>query len=103
MQAHDLKYNDFCVLYRTHSQSNAIESALRGNGIPYRVYGGLAFYKRKEIQDTLAYMNVIVNPNDRTRLSRVINEPKRGIGLTTVEKVFEIASEIGRASCRERV
>lgn len=92
MQAHDLKYNDFCVLYRTHSQSNAIESALRGNGIPYRVYGGLAFYKRKEIQDTLAYMNIIVNPNDRTRLSRVINEPKRGIGLTTVEKVFEIAS-----------
>ena len=95
MQAHGLRYNDFCVLYRTHSQSNAIESALRGNGIPYRVYGGLAFYKRKEIQDALAYMNVIVNPNDRTRLSRIINEPKRGIGQTTVDKVFEIASATG--------
>lgn len=95
MQAHDMNYNDFCVLYRTHSQSNAIESALRGNGIPYRVYGGLAFYKRKEIQDTLAYMNVIVNPNDKTRLSRVINEPKRGIGQTTLDKVFEIADGTG--------
>lgn len=96
MQAHDLKYNDFCVLYRTHSQSNAIEAALRGNGIPYRVYGGLAFYKRKEIQDILAYMNITVNPNDKTRLARIINEPKRGIGQTTVEKVFEIADATGQ-------
>ena len=87
-----LKYNDFCVLYRTHSQSNAIELALKGNGIPYRIFGGLAFLKRKEIQDVLAYMNVIRNPNDKTRLIRIINEPKRGIGEATLAKIDELAS-----------
>ena len=86
-----LKYKDFCVLYRTHSQSNSIELALKGNGIPYRVFGGLAFLKRKEIQDILAYFNIIVNPHDKIRLLRIINEPKRGIGDTTLNKIDEIA------------
>jgi len=86
-----LHYRDFCVLYRTHAQSNAIENALRGNGIPYRVYGGLAFYKRKEVVDLLAYMNYVHNPKDRVRLSRIINEPKRGIGDTSVDRMLAIA------------
>ncbi|MBO5248269.1 MAG: UvrD-helicase domain-containing protein [Clostridia bacterium] len=90
-----LHYRDFCVLYRTHAQSNAIESALRGNGIPYRVYGGLAFYKRKEVQDLLAYLNFIHNPKDRIRLARIINEPKRGIGDTSVERLIAIAQREG--------
>ncbi len=85
------KYSDYCVLYRTHAQSNNLETALRSNGIPYRVFGSLAFYKRKEIQDMLAYLNVINNPYDYTRLSRIINEPKRGIGDTTLEKVLALA------------
>ncbi len=85
------KYSDFCVLYRTHSQSRQIEMALKGNGIPYKVYGGLAFFKRKEIQDVLAYLNVIANPSDKTRLTRVINVPKRGIGETTVKKALQLA------------
>ncbi len=87
-----LNYRDFCVLYRTHAQSNAIESALRGNGIPYRVYGGLAFYKRKEVQDLLAYLNFIHNPKDKIRLARIINEPKRGIGDTSVDRLLEIST-----------
>lgn len=90
-----LNYRDFCVLYRTHAQSNAIESALRGNGIPYRVYGGLAFYKRKEVQDLLAYLNFIHNPKDRIRLSRIINEPKRGIGDTSLDRVLALADREG--------
>ena len=89
------KYQDFCVLYRTHSQSHSIELALKGNGIPYRIFGGLAFFKRKEIQDILAYLNVICNPNDRTRLTRIINEPKRGIGDTTLLRISDIASANG--------
>ena len=91
----DLKYRDFCVLYRTHAQSNAIESALRGNGIPYRVYGGLAFYKRKEVQDLLAYLNFIYNPKDRIRMARIINEPKRGIGDTSVDRLIALADRDG--------
>ncbi len=91
----NLKYRDFCVLYRTHAQSNAIESALRGNGIPYRVYGGLAFYKRKEVQDLLAYLNFIHNPKDRIRLARIINEPKRGIGDTSVERLLAVCDREG--------
>ncbi len=90
-----LHYRDFCVLYRTHSQSNTIESALRGNGIPYRVYGGLAFYKRKEVQDLLAYLNFIHNPKDRIRLTRIINEPKRGIGDTSVDRLIAVAAREG--------
>ena len=84
-------YNDFCVLYRTNAQSTSVEMALKGNGIPYKVFGGQPFFRRKEIQDILAYFNVINNPNDRTRLVRIINEPKRGIGETSVEKVIEVS------------
>lgn len=91
----ELSYSDFCVLYRTNAQSISIEMALKGNGIPYRVFGGQPFFKRKEIQDILAYFNIINNPNDRTRLLRIINEPKRGIGDTTVEKVVETAEASG--------
>ena len=88
-------YNDFCVLYRTNAQSTSVEMALKGNGIPYKVFGGLPFFKRKEIQDILAYFNVINNPNDRTRLVRIINEPKRGIGETSIEKVIDVATSKG--------
>jgi len=92
----NLRFSDFCVLYRTHSISNQIELALKGNGIPYRIYGGVAFLKRKEIQDALAYLNVIINPNDKIRLLRIINEPKRAIGAATVEAVSEIAARTGK-------
>jgi len=88
-------YNDFCVLYRTNAQSTSVEMALKGNGIPYKVFGGQPFFKRKEIQDILAYFNVINNPNDRTRLVRIINEPKRGIGETSIDKVIEISANKG--------
>lgn len=92
-----LRYRDYCVLYRTHAQSNAIETALRGNGIPYRVYGGLAFYKRKEVQDILAYLNFIQNPKDRIRLTRIINEPKRGIGETSVDRMLNLCDRTGNS------
>lgn len=91
-----LQHRDFCVLYRTHAQSNALETALRGNGIPYRVYGGLTFYRRKEVQDLLAYLNFIHNPMDRVRLSRIINEPKRGIGETSIERMLQISDREGK-------
>ena len=87
--------NDFCILYRTNAQSNFIEHSLRINRIPYRVFGGQPFFKRKEIQDILAYLNVICNPYDRTRLMRIINEPKRGIGDTTMERVNMISESTG--------
>ena len=88
-------YNDFCVLYRTNAQSTSVEMALKGNGIPYKVFGGQPFFKRKEIQDIMAYFNVINNPNDRTRLVRIINEPKRGIGETSVEKIIDVSERTG--------
>lgn len=96
-QKEGLANNDFCVLYRTNAQSNAIEHAMRLNDIPYRVFGGLPFFKRKEVQDILAYMNVICNPHDRTRLLRIINEPKRGIGDTTIEKINAICEKTGKS------
>ncbi|MDO4229843.1 MAG: 3'-5' exonuclease [Capnocytophaga sp.] len=82
----------FAVLYRTNSQSRAIEDALRKRDIPYRIYGGLSFYQRKEIKDMLAYLRLIVNPNDEEALVRVINFPARGIGETTIEKLTFIAN-----------
>ncbi len=81
----DLK--DFAVLYRTNAQSRAIEDGLRRQGIPYTIIGGTAFYKRKEIKDVLGYVRLLVNPNDTESLSRVINNPPRGIGATTMEHV----------------
>jgi len=82
-----LKNNAFAVLYRTNAQSRAIEDALRKRDISYRVYGGLSFYQRKEIKDILAYLRLVVNPNDEESLKRVINYPARGIGATTVDKL----------------
>ncbi len=81
----DLK--DFAVLYRTNAQSRAIEDGLRRQGIPYTIVGGTAFYKRKEIKDVLGYVRLLVNPNDTESLARVINNPPRGIGATTMEHV----------------
>ena len=84
---HQLANGKFAVLYRTNSQSRPIEDALRKRDIPYRIYGGLSFYQRKEIKDMLAYLRLIINPNDEEALVRIINFPARGIGETTMEKL----------------
>lgn len=89
------KWSDHTILYRMNSQSNAIENALIRSAVPYRVIGGHRFYERKEIKDALAYLTVINNPSDDIRLRRIINEPKRGIGDTTINHALEIASGIG--------
>ncbi len=87
-------YNrDFAVLYRTNAQSRSFEESLRRMGIPYRLYGGVSFYQRKEIKDVLAYLRVIVNTQDEEPLKRIINYPVRGIGKTTVEKAVIYANE----------
>ena len=92
---HNLQLNndDFAVLYRTNAQSRSIEDALRRKNIPYQVYGGLSFYQRKEIKDILAYLRVIVNPNDEESIKRIINFPTRGIGQTTLDKLLIFANE----------
>ena len=84
---------DFAILYRTNAQSRAMEEALRRMNIPYRIYGGLSFYSRKEIKDILAYYRLVVNPNDEEALMRVINYPKRGIGKTSIEKLQVLAHQ----------
>lgn len=89
------KNADFAILYRTNAQSRAIEDALRKRDIPYRIYGGLSFYQRKEIKDVLAYLRLIVNPKDEESLKRVINYPARGIGQTTVDKLVVGAKQHG--------
>lgn len=89
------KYSDHAVLYRTNSQSNAIEQALVASGISYKVFGGVKFYDRKEIRDILAYLHVIANNADLLRLKRIINEPKRGIGDATVTVIEQISSDLG--------
>ena len=88
-----LPYTSFAILYRTNAQSRAMEDALRKRNIPYRVYGGLSFYQRKEIKDMLAYLRLIVNPKDEESLRRVINYPARGIGETTMNKLVVAAQE----------
>lgn len=88
-------YNkDFAILYRTNAQSRSIEDSLRRIGIPYRIFGGLSFYKRKEIKDVVAYLRLIINPSDEQAIRRVINYPLRGIGETSVNKIFSIAIEL---------
>ena len=84
---------DFAILYRTNSQSRAIEDALRKRDIPYRIYGGTSFYQRKEIKDILAYFRLVSNPKDEEALNRIINFPARGIGETTLEKLTIYANE----------
>lgn len=85
-------YKDFAILYRTNAQSRTFEESLRRAGIPYRIFGGLKFYDRKEIKDILSYLKVIVNPQDDIALKRIINVPKRSIGNTTIDKVDEYAA-----------
>ncbi len=80
--------NDFAILYRTNSQSRAIEESLRKHNIPYQIIGGISFYQRKEIKDVLAYLRLIVNPKDEESLKRIINYPARGIGQTTLDKLI---------------
>lgn len=87
-----LKNSDFAVLYRTNAQSRAIEDALRKRDIPYRIYGGLSFYQRKEIKDVLSYLRLIINPADEEALKRIINFPGRGIGQTTIDKLIVAAN-----------
>lgn len=87
------EYADFAILYRTNAQSRVLEDALRNNLIPYRVYGGLSFYQRKEIKDVISYFRLVVNPHDEEALKRVINYPARGIGNTTVSKIIDAATE----------
>lgn len=88
------KYSDFAILYRTNAQSRAFEDVLMREGIPYRVVGGQKFYERKEIKDVLAYLRLVHNINDNVSLKRIINEPKRGIGKTTVDTIEKISEEL---------
>ncbi len=90
-----LKFSDFAVLYRMNAQSNALENQFAKSGIPYRILGGTRFYERKEIKDMLAYLTLINNPDDNLRLRRIVNEPKRKIGESTMSAVEDIASENG--------
>lgn len=91
-RAKGLSYNDFAILYRTNKQSRSFEEALRKLNIPYKIYGGLSFYQRKEIKDMLAYFRLAANPHDEEALKRVINYPKRGIGLTTIQNIVIAAN-----------
>jgi len=89
------KYSDFAILYRMNSQSRAIEEILRREDIPYKIVGGLKFYERKEIKDIIAYLRLINNPSDNLALKRIINEPKRGIGKTSLDKIQAISEQTG--------
>lgn len=90
-----LKYSDYAILYRTNAQSRVFEEAMRKRSIPYRIYGGLSFYQRKEVKDVIAYFRLVVNPNDEEAFKRIINYPARGIGDTTLGKIVAAASEYG--------
>lgn len=94
---HQMHNGQFAILYRTNAQSRAMEDALRKRDIPYRIYGGLSFYQRKEIKDVLAYLRLVINPKDEEALVRVINYPARGIGDTTVEKLTVAANHYKRS------
>jgi len=89
-----LDWKDFAILYRTNAQSRIFEERLRKRNIPYKIYGGQSFYERKEIRDLIAYLRLIVNPDDEEALKRIINYPKRGIGNTTVVKLMELARSL---------
>lgn len=91
------EYSDFAILYRTNSQSRSFEECMRKMEIPYRIYGGLSFYQRKEIKDLVAYFRVVVNPDDEEALRRIINYPTRGIGDTTVNKIINAANSKGES------
>jgi len=87
------KHDDFCILYRTNAQSRSFEDALRKKNIPYKIYGGLSFYQRKEIKDVLSYLRLVINPKDEEAFRRVINYPTRGIGATTLAKLAVAAEQ----------
>ncbi len=89
---HDYGYSEFAILYRTNAQSRIFEEALRKRGMPYKIYGGLSFYQRKEIKDAISYFRLVVNPNDEEAFKRIINYPARGIGDTTVGKIIAAAT-----------
>ncbi len=89
----DYDYSEFAILYRTNAQSRILEEALRKRGIPYKIYGGLSFYQRKEVKDVISYLRLIINPHDEEAFKRVINYPSRGIGDTTVNKIISAATE----------
>lgn len=93
VRSREMSYSDFAILYRTNAQSRIFEEAFRKKGMPYRIYGGLSFYQRKEIKDIIAYFRVLVNPDDEEAMKRIINYPARGIGQTTLEKVRRAARE----------
>ena len=95
LRLNDYNYSDFAVLYRTNSQSRVLEDAFRKNNIPYKIYGGISFYQRKEIKDILAYCRLTINKNDEEALRRIINYPARGIGDTTQIKLFNAAHSYG--------
>ena len=90
-----LGYEDFAVLYRTNAQSRTFEESLRKRNIPYRIYGGLSFYQRKEVKDAIAYCRMAVNPHDEEAFKRTVNYPARGIGQTTLDKIIRCAAENG--------
>lgn len=87
------RYSDFAILYRTNAQSRSFEEEFRKQGIPYRIYGGLSFYQRKEIKDIIAYFRLVANPDDEEAIKRIINYPARGIGATTVLKIADCAHQ----------
>ncbi len=92
-QQENYAYSDFAILYRTNAQSRVFEEAMRKRSMPYRIYGGLSFYQRKEIKDVIAYFRLAVNPNDEEAFKRIINYPARGIGDTTVSKITAAATD----------
>ena len=92
MDTHGYDYKDVAILYRTNAQSQALEDALRRDNLPYNIVSGVSFYKRKEVKDTIAYLRLLVNPDDSESLLRVINEPTRGIGQTSLKRISEYAS-----------
>ena len=89
------EWSDFAILYRTNSQSRSFEEQMRKDNIPYRIYGGLSFYQRKEIKDVIAYFRLVANPDDEEAFKRIINYPTRGIGSTTVDKIIQTANSYG--------
>src|SRR5664280_2640796 len=93
-----LRWNDFAILYRTNAQSRIFEETLRRKNIPYKIYGGLSFYDRKEIKDILVYFRMVINHEDEEALKRSVNYPKRGIGDTTIEKIFALSAEMNVAA-----
>lgn len=90
-RSNQTNYNDFAILYRTNAQSRVFEESLRKKNIPYRIYGGLSFYQRKEIKDVIAYFRMVINPYDEEAFKRIINYPARGIGATTLTKIVDTA------------